>query len=111
MGEGPQVLLRDGAAYDPRADAWRRIPRAPIPPQVSPDVEPDGTEAIWTGEVMVVWNGKQGAIYDPASNRWRRISPAGAGSLRRRSAAGTAMRRSGRVTPCSSGAAAVAATA
>jgi hypothetical protein len=67
-------FLRDGAAYDPRSDRWRRIARAPILPQLGRDAEPDATEAVWTGRQMIVWNGGlQGAAYDPARDTWRRI--------------------------------------
>ena len=68
-----QRFLRDGAAYDPRADRWRPIARAPISPQLGPEAEPDATDAVWTGREVVVWNGQEGAAYDPNTDSWRRI--------------------------------------
>jgi hypothetical protein len=44
------VSAHDGAAYDPVADSWREISRAPIPGRV-------GYSAVWTGEEMIVWGG------------------------------------------------------
>lgn len=70
--------MRDGAAYNPRTDSWRRISPAPI--KGGP-----GYSVLWTGEEMLVWGdpdrgratkGNRGAAFDPASNEWRRI-PAG----------------------------------
>jgi hypothetical protein len=72
------VAARDGAAYDPEADTWRAISRAPIPGGV-------GYSAIWTGEEMIVWGdaspigrGKRtaGAAYHPDTDRWRIIADA-----------------------------------
>ncbi len=60
------VALRDGAAYDPATNRWRRIARAPI--AASADAE-----AVWTGQAMLVWTGREGAAYNPARDRWRRI--------------------------------------
>jgi hypothetical protein len=71
------VAARDGAAYDPDADSWREISRAPIPGGL-------GYSAIWTGEEMIVWgDGKSlggeraaGAAYDPDADTWRMIADA-----------------------------------
>ncbi len=69
---------RDGAAYDPDADRWRMIPKAPIAGGM-------GYSLTWTGEEMLVWGdpdsgrsarGNRAAAYDPETNRWRRV-PAG----------------------------------
>lgn len=66
---------RDGAAYDPRNDSWREIPRAPI-------VGGSGYSLTWTGEEMLVWGdpaigrsttGNRGAAFNPVTNQWRRI--------------------------------------
>jgi hypothetical protein len=75
-GRYPRMFLRDGAAYDPQTDSWRRIGRAPTLPQLGAEAEPDATDAIWTGDEMVVWNGQQGAAYDPEADAWRRIRDA-----------------------------------
>jgi len=69
------AFLRSGAAYQPEANRWRKIARAPISPQLGPDAEPDATEAVWTGREILVWNGAQGAAYDFSSDSWRRIAP------------------------------------
>ena len=72
-----QLVLSDGAAYDPEADSWRRIPNAPIRSR-----EGGGAQAVWTGEEMIAWGGgghrgrADGIAYDPASNGWRRIPEA-----------------------------------
>ena len=67
--------MRDGAAYNPRKDSWRKIPPAPIPGG-------PGYSVTWTGEEMLVWGdpdrgrstkGNRGAAFDPVSNQWRRI--------------------------------------
>lgn len=65
---------RDGAAFDPTAGSWRRIPAAPIQGR-------QGHSAVWTGTEMVIWGGmrdsrvlRDGAAYDPATNRWRTIA-------------------------------------
>jgi hypothetical protein len=68
----------DGAAYDPGADRWRRLPQAPLLRRA------DHT-AVWTGREMVVWGGSEGdsdvgfygdgAAFDPAAQSWRPVSP------------------------------------
>ncbi len=66
----------NGAAYDPAANRWRKIPAAPIKGREFPI-------AAWTGDELLVWGGRQGsrslgdgAAYDPAANRWRTLPPA-----------------------------------
>lgn len=63
----------DGAAYDPVADRWRRIPEAPIGARIR-------FGAAWTGAELVVVGGGDmygaarpgiGAAYSPAEDRWR----------------------------------------
>lgn len=75
---------RDGAAYDPRSDSWRRIADAPIGGYAH--------SVVWTGEEMIVWGGSDdyesegtrgfprtflnvGAAYDPRSDTWRTLEP------------------------------------
>jgi hypothetical protein len=75
---------RDGAAYNPQTDSWRRIADAPVPGYAH--------TTIWTGEEMIVWGGSddyesegthgfprsfinEGAAYDPATDTWRMLEP------------------------------------
>jgi hypothetical protein len=72
-------LRADGAAYDPRSDAWRMIAPAPLSPR-------QYHVAVWTGEEMIVWGGSRpirreqerllydGAAYDPERDEWRRLA-------------------------------------
>jgi hypothetical protein len=64
-----ELLSGDGAAYDPETDAWRRIATAPVRSREGHK----GSKAVWTGNVMLVWNGTDGAAYDPDSDTWRRL--------------------------------------
>jgi hypothetical protein len=64
----------EGAAYDPRADRWRRISRSPLTNRTA-------AAAVWTGREMVVFGGmngaggqSDGAVYDPATDHWRMIA-------------------------------------
>jgi hypothetical protein len=91
-GGGPGLVpnsnapLTAGAAYDPKANSWRRLPS---PPTVSdhPVVAPI---TGWTGDRLVLWNywerttptgpnstmtdvGTDVAIYDAAHDRWRTL--------------------------------------
>jgi N-acetylneuraminic acid mutarotase len=73
------TLFHDGAAYDPAADTWTLLPKAPIKGR-------SGQVAIWTGREMILWGGagigesnlafKDGAAFDPATRRWRLIPEA-----------------------------------
>jgi N-acetylneuraminic acid mutarotase len=67
------------AAYDPGANAWRRLP-APF----SASGYPGNWNAVWTGEEMLVL-GDVNQAYDPESNRWRRFpfAPAGRAGIAR----------------------------
>jgi hypothetical protein len=64
------VAISDGAAYDPVANAWRRLPAAPLG---------TGTSAgTWTGRELVVAGAVEDGIaevaaYDPTTNAWRRL--------------------------------------
>jgi hypothetical protein len=72
-------LRADGAAYDPRARAWRAIAPAPLSPRTD-------HVAVWTGDAMIVWGGSRtprggrarllydGAAYDPESDSWRALA-------------------------------------
>jgi hypothetical protein len=76
-----------GAAYDPRRDAWRRLSAA-FP---QPRADRDRPAAVWTGREVLIWSGcpdsyprcddgdkgelDDGAAYDPAGDRWRPIAP------------------------------------
>ncbi len=69
-----------GAAYDPVADRWRRLPPSPLRGRAD-------HIAAWTGREMVLWGGSalgfggqvfgDGAAFDPVSDRWRSL-PRGA---------------------------------
>jgi len=50
-----------GLAYDPMANRWSPLPRAPLPGRLDPTV-------VWTGHAMIVWGGHRSA------------TPAGTGS-------------------------------
>lgn len=63
-------LLTDGAAYDPKADKWRRIAAGPLTGRTAQNV-------VWTGSLLLIWGGdaqrkklKDGAAYDPATDTW-----------------------------------------
>ena len=82
-GPGPETYFADGAALDPVANRWRRLPDAPIGARRNP-------AAVWTGTEMVVWSGTtgdrllvDGAAFNPRTNRWRTIAraPFGGGAL------------------------------
>ncbi len=63
-----------GASYDLASDRWRRLPRAPIG-------HASGHTAVWTGEEMLVWGGRdpqrrllrRGAAWEPFERTWRRL--------------------------------------
>lgn len=65
---------KDGAAYDPSTNTWRKIP--PAPPGMAGPV--DGG-AVWTGDQAVFWAGNVedelavGGVYDPATDTWKRL--------------------------------------
>ena len=81
---GEELLLLPAAgtpfAYDPDADAWRRL--APLPTgSLSHAADP---APVWTGAEVLVWDGfnidqasgtaidgGRGAAYNPQTNRWR----------------------------------------
>jgi hypothetical protein len=55
------------AAYDPRANAWRRL----APPRRTTGFM--GLTAVWTGKEMLVWGQGTREAFDPATNAWRRL--------------------------------------
>jgi hypothetical protein len=73
-----------GAAYNPQADRWRRLPRSPLSYR---------TWAIvaWTGKLLLVIAGscgeegrircEDGAAYDPAANTWTPIPALTGGAI------------------------------
>lgn len=73
---GAHPFANDGAAYDPLARNWRKLPAAGLVPRHS-------HVAVWTGQEMIIWGGetsamgeeREGAIYDPTLDRWRPMRP------------------------------------
>jgi hypothetical protein len=65
---GAEIGSNQAAAYDPRADAWRTLPDAPLggPFPVS----------VWTGAEMVVVTESGVAAYDPSTDVWRELPEA-----------------------------------
>lgn len=49
------VTPNRGLAYDPRANRWSPVPRAPLLGRLDPT-------AVWTGQVMIVWGGHRPAF-------------------------------------------------
>ena len=49
------VTPNQGLAYDPKANRWSPLPRAPLPGRLDPT-------AVWTGHAMIVWGGHTPAI-------------------------------------------------
>jgi hypothetical protein len=71
----------DGAAYDPEAGSWRKLPPGPLSGRSL-------AGAAWTGCEVVIWGGYgpnerrfgDGAAYDPATDSWRSIAHAPIGA-------------------------------
>jgi hypothetical protein len=68
----PRSPTREGAAYDPAANRWRRIADAPI--------DLSRVSAAWTGDEMIVLgdptlSGRyaRGLAYDPRDDKWRML--------------------------------------
>jgi hypothetical protein len=72
----------DGAAYNPRKNSFRKLPRSPLAPS-------QGPIGAWDGHELLLFvsglnpDGKpypsrfaRGAAYNPSTNRWRRLAPA-----------------------------------
>ena len=83
-GDSDDGQFDDGAAYDPRRDAWSPLPDGPLDARNAP-------AAVWTGTEVLLWGGHassddpaspngiaydDGAAYDPATGAWRTIAPA-----------------------------------
>jgi hypothetical protein len=78
MPDGRSRVLSDGAAYDPKRDAWGRIAPPPLgsaPTRVLGQGVEVGLDAVWTGARMLVWNGRAGASYAPRADRWTPLPP------------------------------------
>jgi len=71
-------VLADGAAYDPKTNAWRRLTPSPLrsaPSRIlGTGLEVD-LDAVWTGTRMLVWNGIAGAAYEPRKDEWKPLAP------------------------------------
>jgi hypothetical protein len=66
----------DGAAYDPEAGAWERLPPGPLSARSS-------AGAAWTGTEVLIWGGGttkgakgDGAAFKPSSASWRMLPDA-----------------------------------
>jgi N-acetylneuraminic acid mutarotase len=63
---------RDGAAYDPSTDRWRRVPPSPLGLR-------SRHRAVWTGAEMIIVGGRFdpnapfAAAYDPVTSSWRAV--------------------------------------
>lgn len=75
----------DGARYNPFTDSWTPLPAGGAPGSRT------GHTAVWTGERMIVWGGRElpsdarlndGASYHPGSDTWSTLSPYGAPQAR-----------------------------
>jgi hypothetical protein len=65
FGRAPR-FLSDGAAFDPAKNTWRVIAPAPFRSEGFPT-------AAWTGNRMIVWDGRVAAAYDPTHNAWEML--------------------------------------
>ena len=65
-GNFPETKTAIAAAYDPEANAWRRLPDSTLSPQAS--------TAAWVGGELVAWDYLNGtAAYDPETDEWRAL--------------------------------------
>jgi hypothetical protein len=48
--------LRDGVAYDPKANRWTSLPAAPLRTRSVPTL-------AWTGHALIVWGGEIGTPF------------------------------------------------
>jgi N-acetylneuraminic acid mutarotase len=55
------------AAYDPRSNAWRRLPTSGSTSSFM------GLDSVWTGKEMLVWGQGVHLAFNPRTNRWRRF--------------------------------------
>jgi hypothetical protein len=73
-GQSADVLLSNGASYDPSTRSWQKLPPAPLSAR-------QDALAFWTGSQMIVFGGGQklfqslltGAIYSPESKHWNKM--------------------------------------
>jgi hypothetical protein len=66
LGQNQDTLKAIGAAYDPSADTWRRLPDSTLSPQAS--------TVAWDGREMIAWDYLNGsAAYDPVNDSWRQL--------------------------------------
>jgi hypothetical protein len=63
----PSVYGRDGAAYDPASDSWRRIARAPVP------VGNYTPRAMVGDNLVIVADNRTWHAYDASEDRWRQL--------------------------------------
>ncbi|MDX6513029.1 MAG: hypothetical protein QOE36_2533 [Gaiellaceae bacterium] len=56
-----------GAAYDPAARTWRRLP------DLGDTASFMDQSSVWTGKEMLVWGQGTREAYNPATNQWRRL--------------------------------------
>jgi len=75
--------LSNGGVFDMASYQWSPMSEVGAP------AARQGATAVWTGEKMVVWGGRDGAtffndggVYDPATNSWSAITPNGAPGAR-----------------------------
>jgi len=86
-GGGPAALgraksvdsvRRDGAAYDPSTNRWRRIPPSPVK-MTTGDVRWTGTEMLVVGSLRTDYcrdayiSNTRAVLYNPNTDRWRRL--------------------------------------
>ena len=68
---GSEMVMKDGR-YNPVADAWAPVSTIAAPALLA------GARAVWTGAVVVFWDGQRGGRYNPSTDTWRPVSGAGA---------------------------------
>jgi hypothetical protein len=68
------VTPAGGAAYDPAADRWRKIPSAPIPGRAHPLMAWTGSEVLVFGGWVDTRTSLDGAAWNPLTNKWRKIA-------------------------------------
>lgn len=64
----------DVAAYDPRADRWRTLPRLPVAPDAG---SPPTFEAVWAGDRLVVWLRPSDRVFAYEAGQWRELPGTG----------------------------------
>jgi N-acetylneuraminic acid mutarotase len=70
-----RVYHRDGLAYNPTTNRWRKLPDMPT--------AREGHMAVWTGRQLLVWGGMtaqsvvpaHGVAYTPDTNQWTPMHP------------------------------------